>query len=291
MATDGSHVSQNVAIEMATRDELALFSFRAPELTLSSESDVSLEDGYTGPGELVLRRCYSDLMTPDLVGGRELASRRFTGNSAASCHGVATQLVLRCIDDDLQDLGDWMMVLSGANREACEVACPHGSACSSSPLWYDLCSDEDQLGPLPAGWEVNKTFIPVLPHVGHHNTSLLDEFWWDYETSASECKDDEMQEVIEVSLASTQEEAQWCNIAANGGDMSVMVVIVEVQEKPVHIKPEGLDGCFTCQQKAKTVPWTSEQCKFLRSYAHGDSAPLLPLPNATLRADAAVAPE
>ena len=259
-ATDGLHVSQNAAIEMVTRDELTLSSFRAPKSMLSSESDTLLKGEYTGELELVLRCLNGNLTTSSLADGLELdAGCLSEGNFTVSHQEATTQLVLRCLDSDSAESCDWMMVLSGASHGAHKVMSGQNSMCSSSPSWYNLCGDEDQLRPLPTGWEINKTFIPILPHVGDNdNTSLLDKFWWDYETSVSEHKDDDMQEVIAASFASAQEEALQCEMAERGGDMSAMAVIVEIQEKPMQVKPEGLDGCFTWQQKVKTVPWTSE---------------------------------
>ncbi|KAI1796662.1 hypothetical protein LXA43DRAFT_879141, partial [Ganoderma leucocontextum] len=265
---DVSRVSQNTAMYMAADSGITSAVPATPETALSSESDTSLEGGYGGDMELVLRR--------------------LCGDSTGSQDGGYTELVLRRLNGDSAASRDWTMVTYETGRE---LQVPQSIAAAQeqgSASWVDLCEAEDQLGPLPASWNIDTSIVPILPKVDNIHSSLADEFWRDYDTSASEHEEDDLQQAIAASIASAQADARGREL---DGDMSAMAVIVEIVEDSKRVKPEGHDGHFTSHQKAKDVPRTSEQREFLRSYTRGDSAPPPPLPNAAQRARTASVPK
>ncbi|KAI1783389.1 hypothetical protein LXA43DRAFT_903664, partial [Ganoderma leucocontextum] len=267
-ATPGAHpgqdvprVSQNAAVYMATGSGASPAEQMAPETTPSSESDASLEGGYRGSMELI---------------------------SAASPDGGCTELVLRRLNGGSAASRDWTMVTYETSRGLQVTQSIAAAPEQSSTSWVDLCEAEDQLGPLPAGWTINSSLVPVLPTVDNVHSSLVDEFWHDYENSASEHEGDDLQQAIAASIASAHAENRHREL---DGDMSAVAVIVEIVADCEPVKPDGHDGRFTSHQKAKDVPRTSEQREFLRSYARGDSAPPPPLPNAAQRAHTAAMPK
>ncbi|KAI1786549.1 hypothetical protein LXA43DRAFT_897728, partial [Ganoderma leucocontextum] len=151
-----SRVSQNTAMYMAAGSSTTSAVPMMPRMTPSSESDMSLEGGYGGSMELVLRHLRGDLTASQDEGCTKLVLRRHNGDSEVSWPVAAAQ--------------------------------EQGSA-----SWVDLCEADDQLGPLPASWNISSTLLHVLPTIDNAHSSLVEEFWHDYENSASEQEDGELQ--------------------------------------------------------------------------------------------------
>ncbi|KAM5537257.1 hypothetical protein V8D89_008987 [Ganoderma adspersum] len=218
---------------------------------------------------------HEDAVRPNPVeleasGGLEIVLRHLNGDSTASDHGENRKLILRRLNGDLA-------TPAGANQTS-DGAKPLTVAPYCGLPWDKLCEAEDQLGPLPPEWKINN------------------EFWRDYESSASEHEDDEMQQAIAASITSAQLEARhhdWSNDSEDSseGNMSAMAVIIEVKTETKPVKPEGPDGWFTSKQKQKSVPRTSEQHEYLRSFTRGDMALPPPLPNAAQHAHPTAMPE
>ena len=121
------------------------------------------------------------------------------------------------------------------------------------PTWFDLCEADDQLGPLPSLWHPAKLFsgagsfspddadtIPELRRIVLDSDSDSDE-------------EREVQRSLELSIVPTHVHS-----------IDSMGVIVEIPEEP-----EGADGRFSSEQKAKSVSRNSVQREFLNRYTRG----------------------
>ncbi|OJT02036.1 Retrovirus-related Pol polyprotein from transposon 17.6 [Trametes pubescens] len=158
-------------------------------------------------------------------------------------------------------LGLWVHTTKGGTRATTPCAGSLVVASTSRfPSWFDLCELEDQLGPVPDGWDASIS-LPTLPSVKQMDPSFSDEFWREVESSASEDDDYDLQLAIRASLTTAAAEGELQDRV-----LQAMAVIVEVKSDERVPKPAGHDGRYTSEQKAKEVPRDRSQREFLRQF-------------------------
>ncbi|OSD06698.1 hypothetical protein PYCCODRAFT_1422304 [Trametes coccinea BRFM310] len=157
----------------------------------------------------------------------------------------------------------WTQVQNGQSRKllVCQ-ALPVGT--TRFPSWFDLCEVEDQLGPVPEGWSEARPRVLTLPVVDTANSSFVDEFWQEVDSSGSEYEAQDLalatQASIRTAAAEMDSRDRQCSI------LGAMAVIVEVETEESELKPAGKDGRYTAEQKAKHVPREPSQREFLRRF-------------------------
>ncbi len=179
------------------------------------------------------------------------------------------------------DTRDWKFglgkLVQGNNIPKADRDLPN-TASDVSPTWFDLCNDSDQLGPVPEGWGVvvSARNVPSLPAIEQSDQSLMDEFWYDVDSSLSEQSECDSEEEVQKALGtgkidfhsrdgSTGMVHAW--IRAN------MAVIHEVRSDAEDMKPLKPSEASNESRHGKHVPRNSSQRAFLARFVSEQPEP------------------
>ncbi|KAM5545084.1 hypothetical protein V8D89_001195 [Ganoderma adspersum] len=127
------------------------------------------------------------------------------------------------VEDGSPPTDVWEITRSGPSREL-RVPSILSALLRFFPSWFDLCEAADQLGPLPDEWQLSPTGTPVLPEFESANTSFLEDFWEEVDSSDEER---DFRTAIEVSVWTALFEQAHRNGDESDG-LAAMAAIVEV---------------------------------------------------------------